>query len=156
MRPILTAALLAACSVAPALAQAPAAADAPPAAAATAPAAAAPAATPAGAGDAEAGQRVFAQCRACHTINDGGRNGVGPNLWNTYGRPAGAREGFRYSANLQELARGGLTWDEANLRRYLTNPKDLVPNGSMSFVGIRNPEQLTNLVAFLRTQRPAQ
>lgn len=142
MRPILTAVLLAACSVAPALAQAPAAADAPPAAAA--------------AGDAEAGQRVFAQCRACHTINDGGRNGVGPNLWNTYGRPAGAREGFRYSANLQELARGGLTWDEANLRRYLTNPKDLVPNGSMSFVGIRNPEQLTNLVAFLRTQRPAQ
>ncbi|MCX7373131.1 MAG: cytochrome c family protein [Alphaproteobacteria bacterium] len=132
MRPILTAALLAASLAAPALAQAPAA------------------------GDAEAGQRVFAQCRACHTINDGGRNGVGPNLWNIYGRPAGAREGFRYSANLQELARGGLTWDEANLRRYLTNPKDLVPNGSMAFVGIRNPEQLTNLVAFLSAQRPAQ
>ncbi len=137
MRPILTAVLLAACSVAPALAQAPAA-------------------TPAAAGDAEAGQRVFAQCRACHTINDGGRNGVGPNLWGIYGRAAGAREGFRYSANLQELASGGLTWDEANLRRYLTNPKDLVPSGSMAFVGIRNPEQLTNLIAFLRTQRPAQ
>ena len=132
MRQILTAALLAASLAAPALAQAPAA------------------------GDAEAGQRVFAQCRACHTINDGGRNGVGPNLWSIYGRAAGAREGFRYSANLQELARGGLTWDEANLRRYLTNPKDLVPNGSMAFVGIRNPEQLTNLVAFLSAQRPAQ
>ena len=106
--------------------------------------------------NAEAGRTVFNQCRACHTINDGGRNGVGPNLWGIYGRAAGAREGFRYSANLQELATGGLTWDEANLRRYLTNPKDLVPNGSMAFVGIRNPEQLTNLVAFLSAQRPAQ
>jgi cytochrome c len=128
MRPILTAAMLAALA-APALAQS---------------------------GDVEAGQRVFAQCRACHTINDGGRHGVGPNLWNSYGRPAGAREGFRYSANMQELARGGLIWDEANLRRYLTNPRDLTPNGSMAFAGIRNPEQLTNLVAFLRAQRPAQ
>lgn len=130
MRPILTAALLTTLAV-PAMAQAPA-------------------------GDAEAGQRVFAQCRACHTINEGGRNGVGSNLWNIYGRPAGAREGFRFSANMTELARGGLTWDEANLRRFLTSPRDLVPNGSMTFAGIRNQEQLTNLIAYLRAQRPAQ
>ncbi len=106
------------------------------------------------AGDAEAGARVFAQCRACHSINDGGRNGVGPNLWNVYGQAAGRREGFRYSANLTQLAGGGLTWNEENLRRYLTNPKDLIPQGSMAFAGIRNPEQLTNLIAYLRAQRP--
>jgi cytochrome c len=103
--------------------------------------------------DAEAGQRVFNQCRACHTINQGGRNGVGPNLWGMYERRAGAIEGFRYSANMRTLADGGLTWNEENLRRYLTNPKDLVPQGSMAFNGIRNEEQLTNLIAYLRAQR---
>jgi len=106
---------------------------------------------PASAGDAEAGQRVYAQCRACHTPNEGGRNGVGPNLWGIYGSPAGKREGFRYSANMLELAQGGLVWNEENLRRYLTNPKDLVPRGSMAFAGIRNPQQLDNLIAYLRT-----
>jgi cytochrome c len=103
--------------------------------------------------DLEAGQRVFNQCRACHTINQGGRNGVGPNLWGSFERRAGAVEGFRYSANMRQLADGGLTWDEATLRRYLTNPKDVVPQGSMAFNGIRNEEQLTNLIAWLRAQR---
>ena len=103
--------------------------------------------------DAAAGERVFAQCRACHTINAGGRNGVGPNLHGVWERRAGAVEGFRYSANMRQLADGGLTWNEENLRRYLTNPKDLVPQGSMAFAGIRNPEQLTNLIAYLQAQR---
>jgi cytochrome c len=103
--------------------------------------------------DAEAGQRAFSQCRACHTINQGGRNGVGPNLWGHYNRRAAAVEGFRYSASMRQLAEGGLTWNEENLRRYLTNPKDLVPQGSMAFNGIRNEEQLTNLIAWLRAQR---
>jgi cytochrome c2 len=83
--------------------------------------------------------------------NRGGRNGVGPNLWGIYGSPAGKREGFRYSANMRELADAGLVWNEENLRKYLTNPKDLVPRGSMAFAGIRNPEQLNNLIAYLRT-----
>jgi cytochrome c len=103
--------------------------------------------------DAAAGQRVFNQCRACHTINDGGRNGVGPNLHGVWGRPAASIEGFRYSANMQEVATGGLVWTEENLRKYLANPKDLVPRGSMSYPGVRNPEQLENLLAYLQAQR---
>lgn len=106
--------------------------------------------------DAEAGQRVFNQCRACHTINAGGRNGVGPNLHGFWDRQAGQVQGFRYSANMQQLAAGGLKWDEATLRRYLTNPKDVVPQGSMAFNGIRNEEQLNNLLAFLRQASTAQ
>jgi cytochrome c len=100
--------------------------------------------------DAEAGQRVFNQCRACHTINAGGRNGVGPNLHGIWGRQAGQVQGFRYSANMTQLAGGGLTWDEATLRRYLTNPKDVVPQGSMAFNGIRNEQQLNDLLAYLQ------
>lgn len=111
-------------------------------------------AAPAMAQDVAAGQRVYAQCRACHTINEGGRNTVGPGLWNIYGSRAGQREGFRYSAAMMERAQAGLIWTEDNLRTYLRNPRDLVPGGSMAFAGIRNEQQLTDLIAFLRAQRP--
>ena len=105
------------------------------------------------AGDAEAGRRVFNQCRACHTINEGGRHGVGPNLWGVVGRRAGAIEGFRYSSNMRELAAGGLTWTEDRLRAYIQNPKSVVPQGSMSYVGLRNETQLNDLMAYLAAQK---
>jgi cytochrome c len=103
------------------------------------------------AGDAAAGQRVFNQCRACHTANAGGRNGVGPNLFGVVGRPAASIEGFRYSANMRELATGGLTWTDDRLRAYIANPKAVVPRGSMSFPGIRNATQINDLMAYLAT-----
>lgn len=106
------------------------------------------------AGDAAAGQRVFNQCRACHTIEAGGRHGVGPNLHGIVGQKAGAREGFRYSPNMRELADQGLVWTEENLRKYLANPKSLVPRGTMAFAGIRNEQQLDDLIAFLRQNSP--
>ena len=102
-------------------------------------------------GDADAGRRVFAQCRACHLIDATPRNNVGPNLAGLWGRRAASREGFRYSANMVQLGAGGHEWNEANLRAYLTDPKAVAPQGSMAFAGIRNPDQLTNLIAFLRT-----
>ncbi|MCA3279403.1 MAG: cytochrome c family protein [Roseomonas sp.] len=100
--------------------------------------------------DAEAGQRVFNQCRACHTVDQGGRNGVGPNLYGVFDRRAGAVEGFRYSAPMRAKAEEGLTWNEANLRAYITNPKAVVPAGSMAFAGLRNEQQLNDLIAYLR------
>jgi cytochrome c len=105
---------------------------------------------PAAAQDAAAGQRVFNQCRACHTIEQGGRNGVGPNLHGVVGRKAGSIEGFRYSASMREKAEGGLTWDEDTLRAYLANPKAVVPAGSMSYPGLRNEQQLNDLIAYLK------
>ncbi len=101
-------------------------------------------------GDADAGRRVFAQCRACHILDNTARNNVGPNLWGLWERHAGAREGFRYSANMTALGAAGHVWNEANLRAYLTDPKAVAPQGIMSFAGIRNPEQLNNLIAYLR------
>ena len=109
-------------------------------------------ALPAAAQDAEAGKRVFNQCRACHSIEAGGRNGVGPNLHGILGRKAGMAEGFRYSANLKEKAAKGLTWDEDTLRGYMANPKALLPSGSMSYPGLKNEQQLNDLIAYLKTQ----
>ncbi|MEO3471068.1 cytochrome c family protein [Roseomonas sp. CAU 1739] len=105
------------------------------------------------AGDAEAGRRVFNQCRACHTIEQGARNGVGPNLFGIVGRRAASIESFRYSENMRELGTAGHVWTVENLRPYVTNPKDIVPRGIMSFPGLRDQTQVTNLLAFLQTQR---
>ena len=100
-------------------------------------------------GDAAAGQRVFNQCRACHTANENGRSGVGPNLFGIVGRPAASIEGFRYSANMRELGTSGLVWTEERLRAYVANPKAVAPRGSMSFPGLRNETQINDLMAYL-------
>ncbi len=102
-------------------------------------------------GDPAGGQRIFNQCRACHTIEQGGRNGVGPNLHGVVGRKAASIEGFRYSANMRELAEGGLTWNEDRLRVYLRNPKELVPRGTMAFPGLRQDQQLSDIIAYLKS-----
>lgn len=100
--------------------------------------------------DAEAGQRVFNQCRACHTIAAGARNGVGPNLHGVWGRAAGAVENFRYSAAMRARAAEGLVWNEENLRAYITDPKAVVPGGSMSYAGLRSEQMRNDLLAYLQ------
>jgi cytochrome c len=103
------------------------------------------------AGNADNGQRLFNQCRACHTANQGGRNGVGPNLYGVVGRPAGSIEGFRYSANMRERAAAGFVWTEENLAAYLRDPKAVLPQGSMSFQGFRdNVQNARDVIAYLR------
>ena len=103
------------------------------------------------AGDADNGQRLFNQCRACHTANQGGRNGVGPNLYGVVGRAAGAIEGFRYSANLRDRAGTGLVWNEENLMAYLRDPKAVLPQGNMSFQGFRdNVQNARDVIAYLK------
>jgi cytochrome c len=109
-------------------------------------------AQPSRAQDAAAGQRVFNQCRVCHTIEANGRNGVGPNLHGVVGRRAATIENFRYSADMKQKAEEGLTWTEDNLRAYITNPKAVVPQGSMAFPGLHNEQQLNDLIAFLKSQ----
>ena len=106
--------------------------------------------SPAAAQDAAAGQRVFNQCRACHTVEQGGRNGVGPNLHGVFGRRAAAVEGFRYSAPMRQKAEGGLIWTEENLRPYLQNPREVVPGTAMAFAGLRNEQQLNDLITYLK------
>ena len=104
------------------------------------------------AGNAAAGERVFNQCRACHTINRGGRAMVGPNLFGIVGRRAGAAEGFRYSPAMREKHEQNFVWTLDNLRAYIRHPKEVVPRGSMSYPGLRNEEQLNNLLAYLQAQ----
>ncbi len=102
--------------------------------------------------DAAAGQRVFNQCSACHTINQGGANRVGPNLHGVIGRKAASVEGFRYSAAMRQKGEEGWTWTEENLRPYLRNPREVVAGTNMAYPGLRNEQQLNDLVAYLKQQ----
>lgn len=103
-------------------------------------------------GDPAAGQRVFNQCRACHVIENNGRNGVGPNLHGVVGRRAASIQNFRYSANMRSLGEQGHVWTDDNLRAYPRSPKDVVLQGIMSFPGLRNEQQINDVIAFLRSQ----
>ena len=157
MRRLLISAALAALAAACGQASAPeqSASTPPPAAAAPAPNAeelqAAIAALPAPYNEAnyEAGRRVFAQCRSCHTIDAGAPNRVGPNLHGVFGREIGSLDGFNYSQAVQDA---NFVWDAAQLDHWLANPQTFLPGNRMAFAGVRNETQRRDLIAYLMVE----
>lgn len=111
-------------------------------------------ATEASAQDAEAGKKVFNKCRACHSIEDA-KNKVGPHLVGIVGRTAGTLPDFSYSNAMKAAGAGGLVWDEAKIGEYMTDPKGMIPGNKMAFAGLKKPEEIANLIAYLKTF-PAQ
>ncbi len=102
--------------------------------------------------DATAGQAVEKKCAACHTIENGGANKVGPNLWNIVNRPVASHEGFAYSGAIKEFSQGGtVVWDYDHLDKFLTSPKGLIKGTAMGFAGLKNPTERANLIAYMRT-----
>jgi cytochrome c len=101
-------------------------------------------------GDAAMGEKVFAKCKSCHMVGDLAKNRVGPPLNGVVGRGFGAIEGFKYSKTMAELGAAGKVWDAATLDAYLTNPKAVVPKGSMSFVGLPKADDRANVIAYLK------
>ncbi len=99
-------------------------------------------------GDAANGEKLFKKCKACHTVDAGGKNKVGPNLHGIYGAKAAAVEGFKYSKALQE---SGITWDDANLDQWLLKPKSLVKGTKMIFAGLKKDDQRADVIAYLKT-----
>ena len=77
--------------------------------------------------DAEKGAKVFNKCMACHAIDD--KNKIGPSLKGVVGR-----------------------WDEATLAAYLPDPKAFVPGTKMTFPGLKNPEDVADVIAYLKTK----
>lgn len=97
----------------------------------------------------EAGRRVFAQCRSCHTINAGGQNRVGPNLHGVFGREIGSVEGFNYSRPVQDA---DFVWDGDRLDHWLANPQTFLPGNRMAFAGVRDEAQRRDLIAYLMVE----
>lgn len=100
-------------------------------------------------GDAAAGQKVFNQCKACHDIEKG-VNKVGPTLKGVVGRKAASVPDYKYSAAMIKKGEEGVVWDEPTLTAYLPNPKAYVPGTKMAFGGLKKPEDVTNLIAYLK------
>jgi cytochrome c len=101
------------------------------------------------AADLDAGQKVLRKCTSCHTVDEGGANRIGPNLWNLVDRPIASAEGYSYSKGLQ--AKSGEGWSYEHLDGFLAKPKDWAPGTKMSFAGIKKIEDRANLIAYLRS-----
>jgi cytochrome c len=97
-------------------------------------------------GDADAGEKVFNKCKACH-VADEPQNRVGPHLVGIFGRPAGSVEGFKYSDAMKE---SGVTWDEATIAEYIADPRGYIKGNRMAFVGLKDEEDIANLIAYLK------
>jgi cytochrome c len=104
------------------------------------------ASAPAMAQDAAAGEKDFAVCRACHQIGPNAKNAVGPELNGLIGRKAGTAPGYNYSAANKN---SGITWDAETLTPYLENPQGVVKGTKMIFAGIKDPQKVKDVIAFL-------
>lgn len=112
-------------------------------------AAAVPIATLLATADVAKGEAVFKKCAACHTIAQGGANGIGPNLWAAMGKPHGHVPGFAYSDALKSVPGN---WDWEGMDKWLANPKKYAPGTKMTFAGLGNPEERANLILYLNSQ----
>lgn len=111
--------------------------------------AAVPIATLLATADVAKGEAAFKKCAACHTIAQGGPNGIGPNLWATMGKPHGHVAGFAYSDALKSIPGN---WDWEGMDKWLANPKKYAPGTKMTFAGLGNPEERANLILYLNAQ----
>lgn len=103
-----------------------------------------------GSADPAKGAEVFKKCAACHTINQGGANGIGPNLYHTLGEPIGqGKGGFAFSDALKGV---GGTWDFDKMNAWLTSPRKFANGTKMTFAGLGNPQDRANLIAYLNQQ----
>jgi cytochrome c len=96
--------------------------------------------------DVAAGKTSFNKCLACHAIGEGARNKVGPELNGLDGRKSGTAPDYSYSdANKNS----GITWNEAEFKEYIKDPKGKIPGTKMTFAGIKNEKEVNDLWAFI-------
>jgi cytochrome c2 len=102
-------------------------------------------------GDPEAGKKVFRKCQACHAVGEGAKNKVGPELNGIVGEAIAAVEGYSFSPALVAYAEEHPTWNVEELSAWLADPRGLVKGTKMVFPGLKKPEDVANVIAYLAT-----
>ncbi|HEX8431220.1 MAG TPA: cytochrome c family protein [Longimicrobium sp.] len=109
----------------------------------------APIATLLASADAAKGAETFKKCAACHTVNQGGANGVGPNLHGVMGAPIGQGKGYGFSDALKGV---GGNWDFEKMNAWLLSPRKFAPGTKMTFAGLGDGADRANVIAYLNAQ----
>jgi cytochrome c len=97
-------------------------------------------------GDPAHGEQVFNKCKACHAVDEP-QNKVGPHLVGVFGREAGSVEDFRYSNALKE---SGITWNEETIAAFVADPRGYIKGNRMAFAGLKDQEEIADLIAYLQ------
>jgi len=95
----------------------------------------------------ERGAKIYKRCKACHTLDEGGKHRVGPNLWNIYGSKAGSKDGFSYS---KAMAASDIIWNEETMDGYITKPSSFMKGNRMSFIGLKKQEDRDAVQLYIR------
>ncbi len=107
----------------------------------------------AGAGNAQAGAKVFKKCKTCHVVTSG-KHRVGPSLEGVFGRTAGTSQGYKFSNAMKAYGKSGVVWDAAALDIYLEKPRKVVKGTKMAFAGLKKAEDRADVIAYLRQFSP--
>jgi cytochrome c len=99
----------------------------------------------------ERGQAQFKKCAACHTIDKGGKNGTGPNLYGVLGGPMGHKDDFAYSAGMKEHHNKGDTWTPDNFFHFIRAPSAFIKGTKMSFAGLAKPEDRADVLLYVHS-----
>jgi cytochrome c2 len=97
-------------------------------------------------GDAQRGEKVYEECRACHAT-ERGVEGLGPDLHGVLGRRAGALENFRYSPAIK---RSGITWTAQTLEGFIADPQKVVPANRMPYSGMPEARDRADLILYMQ------
>ena len=97
-------------------------------------------------GDVSHGEKVFKKCKACHSIKQGGRNNIGPKLWNVMFRPVGAVTDYKYSKALTSY---GKEWSWEEMNGFLIKPSAWIKGNKMGFAGLKNEKDRASVILYL-------
>ena len=106
-------------------------------------------------GDVASGEKIFKKCAACHSINKGGKNKIGPALYNVVGRAVGGLDDYKYS---KALASYGKEWSFEELNGFLKKPASYLKGTKMSYAGLRKEKDRASIIKYLnqRSDNPKQ
>ena len=101
--------------------------------------------------DVAKGQAITSKCASCHMFDPAGTNNIGPGLFGVVGRPPGTHPGYAYDSAMQDFAKTHTAWTYDLLYQFLKNPQGFMPGTKMTFVGLKDPTDRINVIAYLRS-----